>query len=107
MLIGFKYKLSPAFSKLARQEIPDLNEEYINGWLDSEDANQLYHCSMYMICEQQDEFLSNPLAIIARNSFEALQKFYKATEKNNGTVVCEILNSCEGVKVNPTGTVLK
>lgn len=103
MLIGFKYKLSPALVMLASNEVSGLDGQYIKGWLDYEDTNQLNHCSMYMVCEQDNDLLSNPLAIIARNTFEALSKFHRATKLNNGTVMCEIVNNCDGLKVEPTG----
>lgn len=107
MLIGFKYRLSPALADLASKEIIDLNGSYIKGWLDEVDVNQLNHCSMYMVCEQNDDSLRKPLAIIARNSFEALRKFSRfANEGTVGTVVCEIVGNCDGVKVEPTGETL-
>lgn len=107
MLIGFKYRLSPALANLASKEIADLNGPYIKGWLDEVDVNQLNHCSMYMVCEQDNDILRKPLAIIARNSFEALRKFSRfANEGVAGTVVCEIVSNCDDIKVEPTEEVL-
>lgn len=103
MLIGFKYELPKQLYELANKKIPDLNSGYINGWLDEVDEYQLNHCSMYMVCDNEDDVLHNPMAIVARNDMQAVRQFNRITEKDTGTVMCEIIGNCEGVKVIPTG----
>lgn len=110
MYINFNYTLPDNLFILASEEIIGLNNNHqITGWVDQADINSriLNHCSLYMICELEiinnENRLSNPVAIVAKNQTQAMQLFRAITEKDNGTVMCEIIDNCAGLKVKPTG----
>ena len=90
MYLNFIYKISDSLLNLAKKEIVDFPiDGQLNGWIDKFDIinKQLKHCSMYLVCElatpNNINVLSNPMCIVA--------------------VMCEILNSCVNIKVQPTG----
>lgn len=109
MYLNFIYKISDSLLNLAKKEIVDFPiDGQLNGWIDKFDIinKQLKHCSMYLVCElatpNNINVLSNPMCIVAKNQSKAMEIFNIVTEKN-GTVMCEIINSCVNIKVQPTG----
>lgn len=107
MVVQFKYKLPEGIIPLVRQDIDGFNDDYILGWFDQMDIGQLHHCSLYMICELEtidnNNILSNPLAVVGKNTVQAMETYVKATGNKNGTVLCEIVNDCSSIKVESTG----
>lgn len=107
MLIQFIYRLPDSLVSLMKDTIVDFNSNHITGWMDQMDANQIKHCSLFMICELETNdklnILRNPMAVVAKNDSQAVQIFSKVTNKTNGTVMCEITRDCTTIKVEPTG----
>lgn len=110
MYLNFIYKIPDSILKLAKSEIVDFPiDGYVSGWVDKYDIynKHLAHCSMYLVCELETpsgiNILKNACCIVAKNQSKALEIFSTINKKDNGTVMCEILNSCSNIKVEPTG----
>lgn len=112
MYINFKYKIPSNITELAISDIENFpSNGELNGYIDEFDIynKNLKYCSMYLVCELEahintnDRKLLNPYCIVAKNEFRAIDAFYNITKKNNGTVMCEIINNCSNIKVIPTG----
>lgn len=107
MLIEFQYKLPDGLIPLVNKSIVDFNNDTMIGWLDAADGSRLKHCALYMICESEEHsgmpVYRNPLAIVAKNTSAAMEAFYNITQKENGTILCEIASNCSKILVVPTG----
>lgn len=106
MAINFKYKIPKNLLPLVNEVIPDYGMDYIYGIMPEELSGQLKHCSLYMVCEFEsvngsEDIWREPIAIVALNEFNALETYNKYVKKNNGSVLCEIVNRCDNLKVEP------
>jgi hypothetical protein len=105
MAIRFKYTLPENLVPLVNETIVDYGYDYVYGLLPEELSSDLRHCSLYMICEL--EFVNNmqvwrnPVAIVAHNDVEAMEVYVTNMGKNNGSVLCEIVNRCDNIVVEP------
>lgn len=104
-MVKFKYKLPFDLVKLIKSTIVNYDYDYICGIMPKGLVGQLKHCSMYMICELENhdgiDVYSNPLAVVARNHTNAMETYVKNTEKENGSILCEIVDRCDNIKVEP------
>lgn len=105
MDIKFKYKIPNNLLPLVNATVVDYGLDYIYGFMPKDLSEKLNHCSLYMICEF--EFINdlqvwrNPVAIVGRNEIDAMETYVKNTYKENGSVLCEIVNKCDSIKVEP------
>ena len=53
MLINFIYKLPASLVPLTRKEMVGFTDDRIVGWFDQADVSQLKHCSMFMVCNYE------------------------------------------------------
>lgn len=105
MVIKFKYKIPENLQPLVNQTIVDYGLDYLNGIMPKELAGQLRHCSLYMICEYENvnglQIWRNPMAVVGQNEVNAMETYVRNTGKENGSVLCEIVNRCDNIKVEP------
>ena len=105
MAIRFKYKIPENLLPLVSQTVVNYGNDYLYGLMPEELTSQLRHCSLYMICEF--EFINNlqvwqnPVAVVGRNEVDAMETYVKNMKKENGSVLCEIVNRCDNIKVEP------
>ena len=104
-MVKFKYRLPEALVPLVSTTVVDYGLDYVYGLMPKELIGQLRHCSMYMICEYEDhngvQVWRNPVAVVARNDVDAMEAYVKTMKKENGSVLCEIVNRCDNIKVEP------
>ena len=105
MTVKFKFKIPENLQPLVNQTVANYGFDYIYGLMPKELAGQLRHCSMYMICEFESvngaEVWTNPIAIVAYNEVDAMETYVRNIKKENGSVLCEIVNRCDNIKVEP------
>lgn len=105
MAIKFKYRIPENLQPLVDQTIVNYGLDYVYGFMPEELAGQLRHCSLYMICEYENinglQIWKNPMAVVAHNEVGAMETYVKNTKKENGSVLCEIVNRCDNIKVEP------
>ena len=105
MDIKFKYRMSIDLEPLVRTTIINYNDIYLYGILPEELAGQLKHCSLYLVCSldysDNVQVWQNPLAIVAKNEKSAVEKYAELTNSEIGSVLCEIANRCDKLKVIP------
>lgn len=103
--IKFKYKIPENLLPLVNQTIVNYGLDYLYGLMPRELAGQLRHCSLYMICEYESSngisIWSNPVAVVGYNEVNAMETYVRNTNKENGSVLCEIVNRCDNIKVEP------
>lgn len=105
MSVQFKYRIPDNLQPLVDQTIVDYGLDYLKGFMPEELTSQLRHCSLYMICEFDDinglQIWRNPVAVVGANEVDAMETYVKNTKKTNGSVLCEIVNRCDNIKVEP------
>lgn len=105
MAMKFKYTLPANLQPLVDQTVVDYGFDYVYGLLPEEIAGDLRHCSLYMICELDFvngmQVWQNPVAVVGHNEIEAMETYVRETQKENGSVLCEIVNRCDNIKVEP------
>lgn len=103
MAIKFKYVLPEALQPLVKETVSDYGLDYLYGLMPEELAGQLRHCSLYMVCEHENldnvQLWKNPMAVVAINNSNAIETYSNATGAKNGSVLCEIANKCDKIKV--------
>lgn len=103
MLINFIYKLPASLVPLTRKEMIGFTDDRIVGWFDQADVSQLKHCSMFMVCNYEQNsnvtVYTDPVGIVARNEVQALEIYHKATNMVNGLVFCSIIDDCSNITV--------
>ena len=103
MAIKFKYKIPENLLPLVRQTVVDYGSDYIYGFVPEDLSGQLKHCSLYMVCDFEStdgvDIWREPVAIVGYNEINAIETYTKNTNKTNGSVLCEILNRCDNIKV--------
>ena len=103
--IKFKYRLPEVLQPLVAQTVVNYGLDYVYGLMPKDLAGQLRHCSLYLICEMDfnngQDVWTNPIAIVGTNEFNAMETFVRNTGKENGSVLCEIVNRCDNIKVEP------
>jgi hypothetical protein len=105
MAIKFKYTLPANLQPLVDKTVVDYGLNYVYGLMPEDLTGQLKHCSLYMICEL--EFINNmqvwrnPIAVVGNNEFNAMETYVKNTGKENGSILCEIVNRCDNIVVEP------
>ena len=106
-MIKFRYTLKPNLVQLAQQTIKDYNGNLMVGYMDEGDTNNLKHTSLYLVCEilvdeiPNDKTYQNPIVVVAKNEYTAVNIFNKVTGLEGGSVLCEIENRCDELKVEP------
>lgn len=105
MAVKFKYKIPKNLQPLVDETVVDYGLDYLYGFMPEELSGQLRHCSLYMICEFNDingvQVWKNPVAIVGTNEFNAMETYAENTKNTNGSVLCEIINRCDNIKVEP------
>lgn len=105
MAIRFKYRIPENLQPLVNQTIVDYGLDYVYGIMPEELAGQLRHCSLYMICEFESinniQIWRNPIAVVGYNEVDAMETYVKNMHKENGSVLCEIINRCDKIIVEP------
>ena len=105
MAIKFKYKIPSNLQSLVDKTVADYGLTYLYGIMPDELLGELRHCSLYMICEFEYsngiQIWRNPMAIVGHNEVNAMETYVKNTGKENGSVLCEIVNRCDNIKVGP------
>lgn len=103
MAIKFKYKIPDGLKPLVVETIPDYGSDYIYGLMPEELAGQLKHCSLYMVCEHENndngQIWKNPIVIVGMNMNNAIESYAEITGNGNGSILCEISNRCDNIKV--------
>lgn len=105
-MITFRYAIKENLLPLVKENIVNYGSDYLIGYMEEGIAGQLKHVSLYLVCEMAEPnnsmiIYQNPIAIVARNNTEAVRVFYELTQKDNGTVLCEIENRCDNLVVEP------
>lgn len=107
MYIGFRYTVNSSLFDFLKSTVSGVYSPKIEGWLCQQDARMLSGCSMYVVVESdydnRGEARSNPVLIVARNQETAMRYYNETTGKENGSVLCEVLDSCKNVKVEFSG----
>lgn len=105
MAIRFKYRIPENLQPLVDQTIVNYGLNYLHGLMPEELAGQLRHCSLYMICEfdfvNGSEVWQNPVAVVGQNEANAMETYVENMHKQNGSVLCEIVNRCDKITVEP------
>ena len=105
MAIKFKYTLPSNLQPLVDETVVDYGLNYVYGLMPEELTAQLRHCSLYMICEfefiNNSQVWRNPVAVVGHNEVEAMEVYVRNTGKENGSVLCEIVNRCDNIVVEP------
>ena len=103
--IKFKYTLRPELAVLVQQQVLNYPNSWLYGYMNRGLINRLKHCSMYLITELEVRsginIYLNPVAIVASNDGEAMTYYHSLSGKDNGTVLAEIVNRCDNIKVEP------
>ena len=105
-MIKFKYTFKEDLLKLVRETIANYTSDFIIGYLNEGDANSdnLRHSSLYLVCECLEpapnmRVYQNPIAVVSRNQYSAVGMFNEITGNGSGTVLCEMENRCDNLKV--------
>ena len=105
MSVKFKYRIPENLQPLVDKTVADYGLDYLYGLMPKELVGQLRHCSLYMICEFEYtngiEVWRNPVAVVGQNEINAMETYVKNMHKENGSVLCEIINRCDEIKVEP------
>ena len=103
--IKFKYRIPENLQPLVNQTISNYGSNYLNGLIPADLSGQLRHCSLYMICEYESingvNVWTNPVAVVGSNEVNAMETYVRNTGKENGSVLCEIVDRCDNIKVEP------
>lgn len=103
MAVKFKYKIPENLQPLVDNTVADYGLEYLYGLMPEELVSQLRHCSLYMICEYENinglQIWRNPVAVVGPNEQSAMETYVRNIHKENGSVLCEIVNRCDNLKV--------
>jgi hypothetical protein len=104
-MIKFKYRLPDNLVPLVNKTIVDYGYDFLYGLMPEGIAYQLRHCSMYLICELESHnnlmVHRNPVAVVERNQQNAMDVYIEATGNKNGTILCEIIDRCDNISVEP------
>ena len=105
MAVKFKFKIPENLLPLVNQTVVNYGLDYLYGLMPRDLVGQLRHCSMYMICEYESingtQIWSNPVAVVGTNEVNAMETYVRNMKKENGSVLCEIVNRCDNIKVEP------
>ena len=103
MAVRFKYRIPENLQPLVNETVVNYGLDHLYGFMPEELAGQLRHCSLYMICEYENinglQVWTNPVAIVGTNEVNAMETYVKNTKKENGSVLCEIVNRCDKIRV--------
>lgn len=103
--IKFRYTLKPELAVLVNQQVTGYGFDWLFGYLDRAIIGRLKHCSLYLITELETKsgvnVYSNPIAMVAPNDIEAMTYYKDLFHKDNGTILAEIVNRCDNLKVEP------
>lgn len=105
MVVRFKYRIPENLQSLVDKTIVDYGLTYLYGLMPEELSGQLRHCSLYLICEYENmngnHIWRNPVAVVGINETNAMETYFNDMHKDNGSVLCEIVNRCDNIKVEP------
>ena len=105
MAIRFKYRIPENLQPLVDTTVADYGMDYVYGIMPEDLITQLRHCSLYMICEFElintAQLWRNPIAVVGHNEVDAMETYVRTTGKENGSILCEIVNRCDNIKVEP------
>ena len=102
MAIRFKYRIPENLQPLVDKTVTDYGLTYLYGIMPEGLASQLRHCSLYLICEYENtgiEVWRNPMAVVGNNEVDAMETYVRFTGNENGSVLCEIVDRCDTIKV--------
>ena len=106
-MIKFKYTLNNSLAELARGTLSNYFGNSIIGYMDEGDVNNLRHMSLYLMCEiivdetTGNKTYQNAIGVVARNDYQAVGMYNEINNTDTGSVLCEIENKCDELKVEP------
>ena len=102
-MIKFVYRISDNLLPLVRTSIVNYTNDYFIGYMDEGDTANLRHTSLYLACElintDNISVHSNPIAVVAKNQYDATGMYNEITGSQSGTMLCEIINRCDNLTV--------
>jgi hypothetical protein len=107
-MLKFKYKLSPAMSEFIANNVSSpVNSSYLTGYLpdNCRAGSMLAMCKLYIVCsayaDEDKPVLSynNPVAIVSRSDYEAIQIYNDEFDRNDGTMLFVAEDSAIDAKV--------
>ena len=104
-MIKFKYTFKEDLLNLLRQTIVNYTSDFAIGYMNEGDVNNLRHRSLYLMCEIIEPTPSmrvyqNPIAVVAKNQYEATGMYNEITGSQSSTMLCEIVNRCDNIIVD-------
>lgn len=103
-MIRFIYEPNEGMKDLIKTNIANYGDEYLYGVLEEASAFQLKNMSIYLVCEDMQTYgghvYTNPLAVAAKNEFEASRIYYAETEKNS-SIMCILEQNAAKAYVKP------
>ena len=99
-MLKFKYIPKSNIVNLITSNISNYNGEYIEGIFEEETKNQIGTYGLYLVCELEfkggSSYYTNPLAVVAKNDYDAIRVFFMHTDKE-GSIVCKLADHCKDV----------
>lgn len=107
-MIKFKYKIPDNLIPLMRSEFLDYYDDYLIGYLPEELTGVLEHCSLYLVCNEQEHSgnvitYHDPIVIVAKNQCE-VSEYYNTIVNTKGIlwrVHSELQSKCNKLVVEP------
>lgn len=106
-MVKFMYNVREDVATLINKTVINVeNPGKIIGYAEKGRLHDLQHTSLFLVCEckyiNNTEVFSNPIAILALNQSEANSLYHEIVKNNNNcTVLCELENHCDKLKVEP------
>ena len=103
-MIRFIYEPNEGMKDLIKTNIANYGEDVLYGVLEEASAYQLKSMSIYLVCEDMQTYgghvYTNPLAVAAKNEFEASRIYYAEMEKNS-SIMCVLEQNAAKAHVRP------
>ena len=103
-MIRFIYEPNEGMKDLIKTNIANYGEDILYGLLEEASAYQLKGMSIYLVCEDVQTYgghvYTNPLAVVAKNEFDASRIYYAETEKNS-SIMCVLEQNAAKAHVRP------
>ena len=101
-MIRFIYEPNQGMVDLIRSNVADYGEDFLYGLLEDQHMLNLKGLAIYLVCEDiltdNGHVYTNPMAIAAKNEFEASRIYYEETNKNS-SIMCMLEERASKAKV--------